>query len=253
MAKGFDLDEEVRRLYALPLDEFTGERNAAAKGLREAGDAEGAKELKALRKPNLPAWGINRAVAADPKAADGLIAAGKKLEGAQRKAVEGKGAEALRKTMSGYAEAVEALMKSVEAELAGAGGAGAVDRARETLRAVASDEELREELRAGRLVRDREAAGLGGGGTPPPAAKRSRARSAEPKQKAAPSPKRAEQALRRAERALDAASERIAGAERRLERAKRGVAEAEDELSDARGEHASREAELAEARAAMPG
>jgi hypothetical protein len=254
MAKGFNFDEEARRLYALPLDEFVAERDAAAKELREAGEAEAAREVKALRKPNLPAWGVNRAVAADPKAADGLIEAGEKLERAQRKAVEGKGADALRKAMAGYADAVEELMRSVEAELGGAGGTTAVDRARETLRAVAGDEELRDELRGGRLVRDREAAGLGGGGTPAPASKRAPpARSSAPKQQSASSRKRAEQKLHRAERAMEAAASRRKDAERRLERAHRGVADAEEELADAKRALAAREDELGDARAAMPG
>ena len=175
MAKSFDFDREARAVYAQPLDEFVTARDAAAKRAKDAGEAEAARELKALRKPNLPAWAVNRAFAADPKAGAGLIKAGERLEAAQRKAVEGKGADPLRKAMSGYAEAVERLMGPVEDELAGAGGAAAVDRARETLRAVASDEHLRDELRAGTLARDREAAGLGGGGTPAPTRSRSTA------------------------------------------------------------------------------
>jgi lipopolysaccharide/colanic/teichoic acid biosynthesis glycosyltransferase len=44
------LDEEVSRLYALPVEEFTGERDALAKRLRDEGDREGAAGVKALKK-----------------------------------------------------------------------------------------------------------------------------------------------------------------------------------------------------------
>ncbi len=213
MAKSFDFDREARAVYAQPLDEFVTARDAAAKRAKDAGEAEAARELKALRKPNLPAWAVNRAFAADPKAGAGLIKAGERLEAAQRKAVEGKGADPLRKAMSGYAEAVERLMGPVEDELAGAGGAAAVDRARETLRAVASDEHLRDELRAGTLARDREAAGLGGGGTPAPTRSRSKAGRA----KAKPAKER-----RRDGRERGRPQARRAGAEARGARRRRG-------------------------------
>ena len=59
---------ETTDLYALPLAEFTAARNEAAKRLMDAGDADAAKQVKALRKPSRAAWAINRAVRADPDA-----------------------------------------------------------------------------------------------------------------------------------------------------------------------------------------
>jgi hypothetical protein len=250
-----DGDDEIRRLYSLPLDEFVAERDATAKRLREAGDTEGAKSIKGLRKPNVPAAAINRAVAAAPKAATKLIETGAELEAAQESALAGGDADSLRDAVGAYGDAVEKLMETVEEELAGAGGAAAVDRARETLRAVAGDPELRADLAAGRLVRDREAVGLAGGVAPSGAVSR---RAPAPKKRpkrgsgdAAAERKRAEQALRRAERSLDAATERAKSAERHLERTRRALADAEAEHEDALREREAREAELDEARSAL--
>jgi hypothetical protein len=256
--------EEIARLYSLPLDEFTAERDAAAKRLKADGDAEGAKRIKALRKPNAPAAAINRAVRAEPAAARDLIEAGQRLEAAQSEALAGKGADALRAASAEHADAVETLMQAVVAELAGAGGSGAIDRARETLRAVAVDDDLRAELTTGTLVRDGESAGLGGAGSVDVIAPSAPRRKAAGKRNAKSEPaakgkskdsgptaaqrKRAKQAVQRAERAVEAAESRVQDTERRLDRARRAVGEAEDDDSDARRELKAREAELAEAR-----
>src|SRR5438067_404358 len=47
------VDERVDRLYVLPLDEFTAERNALAKDLRTEGDRESAETVKTLKKPSV--------------------------------------------------------------------------------------------------------------------------------------------------------------------------------------------------------
>ena len=49
------LDDQIDRLYQLPLDEFTSARNALAK---EAGPEAAA--IKRLEKPNTAAWAINQ-------------------------------------------------------------------------------------------------------------------------------------------------------------------------------------------------
>ena len=257
--------DEVGRLYSLGLDEFIAERDAAAKRAREDGDRDAAKRIKALRKPSVPAAAINRAVRADESAAEGLIAAGERLEAAQSEALAGGDADTLREAIAAHSEAVEALMETVARELDGAGGSAAIDRARETLRAAAGDEELRGELAAGTLVRDREGVGFGGGGavgevTRRPSRKRTEAKRVTKAKDAAPAKrsrrkgptaadrKRAQAAVRRAERSLESAAKRLKDAERRLERARRGLAEAEEEREDAAREQGEREAELAEAR-----
>ena len=257
--------DEVGRLYSLGLDEFIAERDAAAKRAREDGDRDAAKRIKALRKPSVPAAAINRAVRADESAAEGLIAAGERLEAAQSEALAGGDADTLREAIAAHSEAVEALMETVARELDGAGGSAAIDRARETLRAAAGDEELRGELAAGTLVRDREGVGFGGAAAVGEVTRRrtrkrteakreSKAKDAAPAKRperkgpTAAERKRAQAAVRRAERSLESAAKRLKDAERRLERARRGLAEAEEEREDAAREQGEREAELAEAR-----
>jgi hypothetical protein len=51
---------EIDRLYGLPLEEFTKERDALARRLRSEGSRDEAAEVAALRKPVLAAWVVNR-------------------------------------------------------------------------------------------------------------------------------------------------------------------------------------------------
>ena len=47
-------------LYGLPLEEFTPARDRLAKNLKDRGETEEARRVKALRKPSLPAWAVNQ-------------------------------------------------------------------------------------------------------------------------------------------------------------------------------------------------
>ncbi len=244
------LDDEVSRLYALPLAEFTAQRDALAKRLRADGDRDAAAEVKALKKPNLAAWAINQAVRSDPKAAEGLIEAGERLSAAQAEALEGGRADELREAMTGQNVAVERMMGAVEQQLeAGGRSAATVDRARETLRAVAADEELRAQFQAGRLTRDREAVGFGAAKAVPRTG--GRATKARKQQPSASTARRrdAERAAKRAARSLEAAVRTVEAAQRRLDRAQQAVDAAEKDRDEAERERTEREAELADARA----
>jgi hypothetical protein len=54
------LESQLDDLYRSPLDQFVARRDALAKSLRAAGDAGSAARVKALRKPSVVAWAINR-------------------------------------------------------------------------------------------------------------------------------------------------------------------------------------------------
>src|SRR5439155_16223840 len=56
-----ELDTVLDRLYAVALDEFTATRNSLAKEL--AGDD--ARQVKALKKPNIAAWALNQLARSD--------------------------------------------------------------------------------------------------------------------------------------------------------------------------------------------
>ena len=55
-----DVEGELDSLYALRPEEFVAARNDLAKRLTEAGERERAAEIKALRKPSLAVWLVNR-------------------------------------------------------------------------------------------------------------------------------------------------------------------------------------------------
>ncbi len=235
--------EEAAALYGLPLDRFTAERDALAKRLRAAGEREAAADVRKLRKPTVPAWAVNQAARADAKAAKALVAAGERLASAQEAMLSGSPSGDLREAVAAHGEAVERMMGPVAEALGSAAGASNLDRARETLRAVAGDDELRAEFEAGKVVRDREAVGFGGAvpASLAPAKPRRRAPAQERRRAAAD--------VRRAERALDAAAAEAEEAERRLDRARRDVEAAIEARERALAEREAKEAELEAARA----
>ena len=81
-----DLETRIDELYASPLDTFIASRDALAKEMRAAGDGDGAKRVKSLRKPVVPAFAVNRLVHEDPGAIDELLGLGERLRAEQRRA-----------------------------------------------------------------------------------------------------------------------------------------------------------------------
>ncbi len=81
---GRDLD----RLYQLPLAEFTSARDDLAK---HAGPDRAA--IRALQKPNLPAWAVNQLYWRERRTYDALVAAAERLRAAQLAALEGRRAD----------------------------------------------------------------------------------------------------------------------------------------------------------------
>jgi hypothetical protein len=252
------LDDRLSELYALALDEFTAARDALAKELHDGGEREAAAEVKKLRKPNQAAWAVNQAVRADPAEAGKLVNAGRRLADAQAGALKGAGAAELREAMTGMQEAVERMMVVVERAAGDAGGGtGTMDRARETLRAVASDEDLREAFEAGRLTRDREAVGFGAaattskrGGTK---TSRKQDRKTTPKRAAGESARLrdAETKARKAQRAAEAAGRKVEAARSQRDKAQAALEDTQRRLEQAEAELAEREAELADVRAVV--
>jgi hypothetical protein len=229
-------------LYALPLDEFTAARNRLARDLARDGEKDEAARIKALRKPSVPAWLVNRLTRQHKKESKALLRAGERLRRAQEKALGGGGRAPLEKAIAAEREAVERLVaaarkigdegsrKASEANLA---------RVQSTLHAVSLDEEVRAAFEAGELVEDHEATGIDAlalmasapkkGGAHSGklrkgdgAAARKRLREAEAEEK------RVEGELEAAKRGLNAAGERVKQVEGKLARARKAVARARD-------------------------
>jgi hypothetical protein len=257
-----ELDSEIDRLYGVPLDEFIADRDELAKRLRRDGDREAADRIKKLRKPSAGAWALNQAVRRRRKETDALLAAGERLREAHEALLGGGDPAALREAMQEERALASALADCAEAIASETGKSGPAlrERVRSTLHAAAVDVDAREELAAGRFVREREAAGLGPLGAAPvlPAkgrTKRERAPAkggkrastatggaAATRQRPA-APTKEPSAAEREKAAERERRERVAEAERGVEEARAALEEAEAAHSDAAGElQAAREA-----------
>jgi hypothetical protein len=160
-------DEDVDRLYGLALEEFIPARDALAKELRDAGRRGEATAIKALKKPTVAAWAANQAVRSQPRAARELWDAGDALAAAQEAVLSGKGSGGdLRSAAERERLALDPLVDAARGLLTSSGGdlsETTIDRVRATLQAAAIDSDVREEVAAGRAVREREPRGLFGG------------------------------------------------------------------------------------------
>ncbi len=163
MPKGIDVEAVIDRLYSLDPDEFTSERNAAAKELRAGGDRAASDQVKALKRPTAVAWAVNQLSRRQPKLVEQLLDAGASLRNAQRAALSGSGKalrEATQRRRAVVAELVDEASKVFRD--AGRSPASHIDSIRSTLEAASTDEATGELVRSGRLAREADApAGFG--------------------------------------------------------------------------------------------
>lgn len=224
-------DGDVAALYRGDFQRFTGRRNELAARLSRAGEAEAAQAVRSLSKPTVAAWALNQLSHSEPKRRDALLEAGKALREAQEKLVEGKaGAAEARKAGEAEREMVAEVVEEAQ-QLAAAEGKplspAAVERARQTLHAVALDDQVRLEFEQGRLADDHQAVGLGPVPAGPPAAR------AKSKRAADRAGKRQRDELEAAESSERDARRRLAAAEREAERAGRQADHAQQALQSA--------------------
>ena len=108
-------DQDIDRLYQLPLDEFTPARNALAK---TAG--ADASRVRALAKPPIAAWAVNQLYWRNRKIWDALIAAAENARRAHKAVLAGRSGE-IRSLSKVHDEAVETALKAALSILTGAG------------------------------------------------------------------------------------------------------------------------------------
>lgn len=262
-------------LYGLAPADFIAARGEHEKWLRKEGDREAAAEVKALRKPTVPAWALNQVARSEGKDVKKLIAAGAKLRKAQDELLGGGKRTELDKATRSLRELTTSLGRAAVAVArdAGQGTAAAFQEAvGSTLHAAALEEEVGAELAAGRLIKERELVslfGLGAGGEPvetargssrKPAPKKEKAKpakaakgaTADAKAKAAAEKKANAAEERRRERELKAARDAQARAGRAAEAALRALEQERDRAAKAaeRVAAAERDAEAASERLA---
>lgn len=227
-------EDEIDRLFALPLDEFTSTRNALAKQLKKDGDADAAAEVAALAKPSVPVWAINQLARRQKANVKKLLEAAAKLREAQEQALAGGDPAALREAQAAEREAVRDLTRRAATILADAGrpaSRAALERTRSTLSAAALSEPGRTALEAGRLTGELEVTGFDAlaGIEPKPSRAPRHDELAERRQKKA----ERERARRRLEKNLQRLEDRAREAEEKADRAEE-AAEAAREVAEER-------------------
>ena len=178
---------EENDLYGLPLADFTKGRDELARRLRREGRRDDAEAVKALRKPTVAAWALNQLARRRPGDVERLLATGERLREAQEALLAGGDRVALQRASAEEREMVDKLTRDATAVAGEArtSAAGSVEeRIRGTLRAAALDQQTADELAAGRLLREREAAGLFGGASVETASPRKAAPPARPRGRA---------------------------------------------------------------------
>jgi hypothetical protein len=109
------LDEDIDRLYQLPLDQFTTARNALAK---QAG-ADGA-QIRDLEKPSVAAWAVNQLYWHRRPAYDALMQAAEALRAAHKAVLGGRAAD-LREAGQAHEKQIDQATKATLAALADQG------------------------------------------------------------------------------------------------------------------------------------
>ena len=249
------LEQELDRLYQLPLSEFTAARDELAKRLRSEGEADRADEVKKLRKPTAPVWLVNQLARERELDVQRLLKAGESLTSSATNRSAGESSEKFLEARRDEHAALERLAKAAR-ELAIREGVGAssVAKATETLRAAALSPEGRNLLKRGRLSEELQPPGFEAlTGLPGVAARSSPVKAKAParderaeKRRLAKEARRQVQQLRARERDLSSAAR---SAEREAERAEAEASKARRRADDAHDQAraAAEEREAAEA------
>lgn len=243
--------DQVDRLYGLPLESFTRERNLLAAELRAHGDRDGAATVAKLRKPTVAAWTVNQLVRRSSREVDLLLDAGHRLikeQTAGRESRSGETAGARQRAV------IEELLVAARALLGGRATDQTLRQIAETLRAGSLTDEGRELLARGRVTQPLTTTGWEILAAEPPSTTRPRptrsARRDDPGAALAKARRELGDATRDYQAALKEVREaeaEAAEARRALERAqaalrasRRRFDEAEGRLESARREHQRR-------------
>ena len=222
-ALAINLDKEIDRLYALPLDRFTEARDTRVKELRSGGEREAADHLKKARKPTTPAWVANQLARNERMNVRALLTAGEQLREGQAELMRGGKPDDLRRAEESERRALSALLDAGR-ELAD--GDATLRKLESTLRAAAIDPEAGALLERGRLTKELAPSGFGLAGMPAPPKRRASAKTAKPD----PTEERRKRDLAKARAALQEAEKRSRAAEREAEKARKDLEKAEEQL-----------------------
>jgi hypothetical protein len=242
-----DLEEELDRLYGLPLEEFTAARNDLARRLKRANQADAAASVQGLKKPSVPVWAVNQLARRHPDEVDALVGAGLRLREAQEQAFTDEDArDTIREATAAERGAARTLTRLAQELLESEGRPvtrAVVDRIGGLLRSAAITPVAGDALRAGRLTEEVETGGFDAlAGLQVPKSPR--------RKKAQPEPRidrRREQRLQRLRERNEELEERARDAEREAEGAERTAEKARGTADRARAAADRARAELEQA------
>jgi hypothetical protein len=149
---GAALEAALDELYDVDPSEFTATRTRLAAELRPS-DPGGAKVLKAARRPTTAAWAMNRVSRDDPGLVTGYLDRSADLRAAQAGALDG-GREALRDATKAQRDALAGLTDATLGVLGDRANDGYRAQIVATLHAAVIDDEVGEQLRRGRIVKE---------------------------------------------------------------------------------------------------
>ncbi|MFL5846181.1 MAG: hypothetical protein ACJ762_15950 [Solirubrobacteraceae bacterium] len=225
------MDEDIDRLYGLPLAEFIPERTALVKRLRADKRRDEAAATAKLPKPTVAAWAANQVLRSQRADARELLAAGDALADADR--------TTLREAITRH-RAVLGRLLAAASGLLDPDGRGlsptTLEKVQQTLNAASLDPDLREEAETARLTREHVYSGLGLRAAPGEPAEPEKA-----KEKAAKAQPKPDKAAAKKAAAAEAAARKKAAARRRaaetkLAAAQAGLDAAQDAVAAARAE-----------------
>ena len=157
MSADHDSIRSPDELYGVPLDEFTSARDALVARLKEEDDAAGAKAVKALKKPTLPAWTVNQLARQEAETLHRLMELRDEMTDAT-------GPDEIRRLAAERKRVASTLVQRAEAILGEAGhpaNATTLDAVAKTLQSGGSEED-RVRLLQGTLVRPLDPSGFEG-------------------------------------------------------------------------------------------
>ena len=155
------LADAAADLYRVPPEEFVAARDERVKALRKDGDAAGAKQVAALRKPTVGAWVVNLLVADEPELTEQVTALADQLRAAQEK-LAGEDLRALGRQRQELVAGLVARARGLARD-AGRRVSGSVldTEVESSLRAALADPDVAREVLSGRLTHAAEFTGFG--------------------------------------------------------------------------------------------
>ena len=157
-----DLERRIDGLFTAPPQAFVASRDALAVERKAAGDADGAKRVKALRRPTVAAWAVNQVARSSRREVAALGLIGDRLRDAHERLLAGGGDAAVREATKDRRRLVTELTDAAVARI-GPGGDAQRSAISRTFDAAVSDRAAGLDVQAGRLTKELDTpAGFGG-------------------------------------------------------------------------------------------